>query len=591
MHAVPLSGLSDALVILGAAGIVIPAFARLRITPVIGFILVGILVGPHGLGTLVTQYPWLSAITIGNEAAIAPFAEFGIILLLFSIGLELSFPRLWAMRARVFGIGASEVLIGGLVIAAGLMLVGESGSRALAIGFALTLSSTALVLPIVGTVSRVGRSAFAMLLFEDLALVPLIFLLAVLAPMNTPDPVGDLVTMLWQGLAVTAVLALVGRFALPPLFAQAARAKNPELFLAASLLVVILAALATTSIGLSPIMGALLAGLMIAETDYHQEVEAITAPFKGLALGVFLITVGMQVDLAELVRDWPRILGALAAVIVLKTLVTALLLRIARARPGIAIEVGLLMASPSETTLIVLGAAVAAGVIGAADAAFWQIVTALGLTITPLLATIGHRIARRIDMAHAETLVSEDLGPKVLIIGFGRVGQVIADLLERHDRRYVAYEADIDEVASARRHGYNVRFGDAARSSFIEQIAPLNICAIVLTMNTPQQQLQLTRNLRRRYPDLPIITRARDTSDAAAQYAAGANDAVPEALEGSLQMAEAVLVDVGVAVGPVIASIHEHRAAVRDAIIASRDSDDDPRPRLSKRTPLPDGAR
>ncbi len=577
-----LTSLSDALVILGAAGIVIPAFARLRVSPVIGFILVGIAVGPHGLGSLVAEYPWLFYITITDEAAIAPFAEFGIILLLFSIGLELSFRRLWALRAKVFGIGAGELFGGGIAIAAALMLFGNDLVTALALGFALTLSSTALVLPISGTTGRVGTNAFSMLLFEDLAIVPIIFILAALAPSPSGDAVGDLVTVLWQSLAMVAALALIGWFALPRLFAQAARAKNPELFLAASLLVVITASLATASVGLSPIVGALLAGLMIAETEYHSDVEAIIAPFKGLALGVFLITVGMSVDLANIATNWPVVLGAVIGILLIKTVVTFLLLRVGKVRKGTAAEVAILMASPSETTLIVLGAAVTAGVVTATDAAFWQVITAIGLTITPLLAKVGHSIARRIDMASSEELPIDASKPTVLIVGFGRVGQVIADMLDRHDRAYVAIEADIDAVARARTQGYNVRFGDAARPRFLDRFNHMTLSAIVLTMDDPVQQLQLTRHLRNVYPDLPIVTRARDANEAAALYRAGANDSVPEALEGSLQMAEALLVDIGVAVGPVIASIHEHRAEVRQAIVERGELDVEPRARLGK---------
>jgi monovalent cation:H+ antiporter-2, CPA2 family len=570
MHSLSLADatLSDALVILGAAGIVIPAFARLRISPVIGFILVGIAVGPFGLGALVDRYPWLHYITITDKAAIGPFAELGIILLLFSIGLELSFRRLWALRAKVFGVGAGELFGGGIAIAAALMALGTPWQAALGLGFALTLSSTALVLPISGTTGRVGQNAFSMLLFEDLAIVPIIFILGALAPgMAGDDPVGNLFTLIWQSLAMVAALMLVGWFLLPRLFAQAARAKNPEMFLAASLLVVILAALATTSVGLSPIVGALLAGLMIAETDYHGEVETIMAPFKGLALGVFLITVGMGVDLAAIVADWPRIIGAVLGILAIKVVVTYLLLRVAKVRAGTAAEVAVLMASPSETTLIVLGAAVAAGVVSADDAAFWQIVTAIGLTITPLLAKIGHSLSRRIDQPGLKESSQHDGDPQVLIIGFGRVGMVIADLLDRHERPYLAIEADVDAVARARNRGYNVRYGDAARARFLDRFADMPLAGIVLTMDDPVQQLQLTRALRDLHPNLPIVTRARDAGDAAALYRAGANDAVPEALEGSLQMAEALLVDIGVAVGPVIASIHDHRAEVRQAIL------------------------
>lgn len=561
------NSLSDAIVILGAAGIVIPAFARLRITPIIGFILVGVLAGPHGLGRLVSQYPWLQWLSIQNPEAIEPFAEFGIILLLFSIGLELSFRRLWTMRQRVFGIGAGKLLGGGLAIALALALTGHSWQAALGLGIALVMSSTALVLPISGTSGRVGQNAFAMLLFEDLALVPIIFLLGALGPAAGEDAVASLTAILTRGGVTIVILGLIGWFLLPGLFAQAARTKNPELFLAASLLVVIVAALATANAGLSPIVGALIAGLLIAETEYHGEVEGIIAPFRGLALGIFLITVGMQVDVFAILADWPRLLAAVVGVVAVKAAVTAGLLRWAGVGRGTAAEVGLLMGSPSETTLIVLGAAVQAGLIATDTAAFWQVVTAIGLTITPLLARFGHSLARRIDMAGTQGAALAGDGPIVLIIGFGRVGRVVADLLTEHDRAYAAYEADVDAVADARRCGYAVHFGDAARGNFLDQFVDTTLAAVVLTMDDPQQQLRLIRRLRARYDNLPIITRARDTTDAAAQYHAGANDAVPEALEGSLQMAEAVLVDVGVAVGPVIASIHEHRATVRARIL------------------------
>ncbi|MEP6102879.1 cation:proton antiporter, partial [Parasphingorhabdus sp.] len=275
----------DAIVILGAAGIVIPAFARFRITPIIGFILVGILLGPSGLGSLQGQYDWLQFVTINDREAIAPFAEFGIILLLFSIGLELSFKRLWSLRRLVFGVGAAELIASGLIIGSVLYLLGQNAPGALGLGLALALSSTALVLPMSGTKSPVGRAALAMLLFEDVAIVPIIFLLGAISPAMTSDGGwDDLGRTLLLGGAVITVMLVLGRLILPRIFAQAARTKSPELFLAVSLLVIILASLATAATGLSPIVGALLAGLLIAETEYHGEVEVITQPFKGLAL-------------------------------------------------------------------------------------------------------------------------------------------------------------------------------------------------------------------------------------------------------------------------------------------------------------------
>src|SRR5918993_495483 len=289
MHGATISPMmSDALVILGAAGIVIPVFARFRITPVIGFILVGLLVGPYGLGRMVYANEWLTWVTITDPQGLEPFAEFGIILLLFTIGLELS----------------------------------------------LALSSTALVLPIAGTQTAVGRAALSMLLFEDIAIVPIIFMLGALAPYAGSEGFGDLFQTIWMGLLVVLAMLVIGRLALPRLFAQAARTKSPELFLAASLLVVIGASLATSLVGLSPIFGALIAGLLIAETEYYTEVEGIMEPFKGLALGVFLITVGMGIDLFTIWDNLGPIALAVVGVLTLKALVTGVLLRLMGARRG-----------------------------------------------------------------------------------------------------------------------------------------------------------------------------------------------------------------------------------------------------------------
>lgn len=573
------SGLSDALVILGAAGIVIPAFARLRISPVIGFILVGLLVGPAGLGALASEMPWLNYVTITNPEAVEPFAEFGIILLLFSIGLELSFRRLWLMRRLVFGVGAAELILSALLIGLGLHLIGQSWTGSFALGTALALSSTALVLPLVGTNSPVGRSALAMLLFEDLAIVPIIFALGALAPFAAQEGWSGLASTLLLGTLTVAVMLVLGRFLLPRLFAQAAHTKSPELFLAASLLVVIVASLATTAAGLSPIMGALLAGILIAETDYHEEVEVITAPFRGLALGIFLITVGMSVDLRLVAANWETLLIGVVAVILVKAVVTGLLLRVSGATKGVAAEAGLLMASPSETTLIVLGAAAAAQLITSETAAFWQIVTAIGLTITPLLAKLGRLAARQVDSGgdHAVSLEGEEGPSPVLILGFGRVGRMVADMLATHGRRYVAVDSDVDAVAASRREGVPLIFGDVSRPQLLDKIDLRKTSTVVLTMDDPVLTVRLTKRIRAAFPDLPIVARARDARHAAELYRAGATDAVPETLESSLQLSEAVLVDLGIAMGPVIASIHEKRSELRKEIMELGQMEEEPR--------------
>jgi monovalent cation:H+ antiporter-2, CPA2 family len=573
------TGFSDSLVILGAAGLVIPTFARFRITPIIGFILVGILVGPFGLGAFIGHYPWLTYITITDPASIAPFAELGIILLLFSIGLELSFGRLWAMRKQLFGLGAVELIGASGLIALALMLIGETTAAAIGLGLALALSSTALVLPIAGTTSPVGKLALAMLLFEDLALVPIIFLLSAIAPTATAGGFTELAKLIAIGIVTVAAMLILGRWLLPPLFAQAARTKSPELFLSVSLLTVISASLATTAVGLSPIVGALIAGLLIAETKYRAEVEVTTAPFKGLALGVFLISIGMSLDLNLIAAQWTSVIGAVVAVILIKALVTAFLLRLSGVSSGIATETSVLMASPSETTLIVLTSALAARLISPETAAFWTVVTAVGLTITPLLARIGHDIARRIEWQQNKDAPLDIANgePRTILIGFGRVGRLVADMLETHGRAYVAIEADVDHVTMARREGRPVRFGDAARAATLDALDLGSASAVVLTMDDPVQALRLTATLRKRFPDLTIVARARDTDHAAELYRAGATDAVPETLESSLQLSEAVLVDLGVAMGPVIASIHQKRDELRAEIKAASQLEHSPR--------------
>jgi CPA2 family monovalent cation:H+ antiporter-2 len=577
------SGFSDALVILGAAGIVIPAFARLRISPIIGFILIGVAFGPSGLGALTAAHPWLHYLTISNAHRIEPFAELGIVLLLFSVGLELSFRRLWSMRRIVFGVGAAELIGCAIIIGAGLHWIGQGVPGSIGLGLALALSSTAIVLPLVGTQSAVGRSALGMLLFEDVALVPIVFALGAMAPTATAG-VGPLVGTLLLGGGVAVGLLFGGRLLLPILFGEAARTKNPEVFLAVCLLVVIVASMVTSAIGFSAVLGALIAGIVIAETEYRGEVEVITAPMRGLGLGIFLITVGMSVDLGIVLANWQTILVALVAVLVIKAAVTGGLLKLSGASTGVAAETGVLMASPSETTLIVLGSATAAQLIRPETAAFWQIVTALGLTITPLLGVVGRMAGRRIDSTGDAVLgdaLQQGVPGKIVVVGLGRVGRIVADMLGVHGLDYVAIDSDTDAVREGRSRGYPVLFGDVSRGTLVDRLHLGVPSAVILTMDNPVLVARLAKRLRQAFPDLPIIARARDTAHAARLYKAGVTDAVPETLEASLQLSEAALVDLGVPMGPVIASIHEKRDQLRAKI--KEDAELEEEPRLGRR--------
>jgi CPA2 family monovalent cation:H+ antiporter-2 len=418
-----------------------------------------------------------------------------------------------------------------------------------------------------------------MLLFEDVALVPIVFALGAMAPTATAG-VGPLVGTLLLGGAVAIGLLFGGRLLLPILFGQAARTKNPEVFLAACLLVVIVSSMVTSAIGFSAVLGALIAGIVIAETEYRGEVEVITAPMRGLGLGIFLITVGMSVNLSIVLANWEKILVALVAVLVIKAAVTGGLLRLAGSRTAVAAETGVLMASPSETTLIVLGSATAAQLIRPETAAFWQIVTALGLTITPLLGLVGRFAGRRIDRSGDSELgkALQQAGPgKIVIVGLGRVGRIVADMLGAHALDYVAIDSDTEAVREGRDHGYPILFGDVSRGTLVDRLHLGRPSAVILTMDNPVLVARLAKRLRQAFPELPIIARARDTAHAARLYKAGVTDAVPETLEASLQLSEAALVDLGVAMGPVIASIHEKRDQLRAKIREEAELEEEPR--------------
>ena len=386
-----------------------------------------------------------------------------------------------------------------------------------------------------------------------------------------------------------------GRLVLPRLFAQAARTKNPELFLAISLLTVILASMATAAAGLSPIVGALIAGLLIAETEYRAEVELTTAPLRGLALGVFLITIGMSLDLRMILAELAgaggghRRGGAGEGGRDLRRCC-----KFAGIRNGVAAETGVLMASPSETTLIVLGTAAQMALIAPDDR---ELLAdrhrdrpdhhAAARPARPAGRALDRGGTRRWARARSWRRPAGHRAPAPAIIGFGRVGRMVADMLTVHGKPYIAVEADIDAVKAARADGYPVIFGDVARlRSWSTGSALGHADALILTMDDPVLTVQLTRRLRGWVPGLTIVARARDAAHAAELYRAGVTDAVPETLESSLQLSEAVLVDLGVAMGPVIASIHEKRDELRKEIKSAADMERLPRLRRARKADL-----
>ena len=559
----------EALIILGAAAVVVPIFYRLRLSPVLGFLLVGMAVGPFGLGTLADRLPWLDYVTIDDPETIAPVAELGVVLLLFVIGLELSFNRLRLMRRMVFGLGPLKVALSALAITAIVYALGEPLLGSVVLGLALAMSSTAIITQLLAEErvlsSPLGRSSFAVLLFEDLAVVPILFGVTMLGVDPGGSPAGAFgLALAKAGLAIAALI-IVGRQVLRPLFRQVARTKSPELFMAACLLVVIGTSLVTAAAGLSMAIGALLAGLLLAETEFRRQIEATIEPFKGLLLGVFLISVGMSVDLSRVADDPFQVLGALVALVLVKGMIVTLLARLFGLPWSTGLHSGLILGPASEFTVVILGLGLGLGIIRPPAGEFVLLVTALSMATIPLLFRLGARLAPRV--APPETVdpsllvpVVDHATPRVIVAGFGRVGQTIAALLEAHRVPYVAVDNDVDRVSRERNAGRPVYYGDMTRPELLQRLDLDSARALVVTIDSRPVADALVTTARAERPDLLIVARARDANHAAHLYNIGATDAVPETIEASLQLGESLLVDIGVPMGPVIASVHEKRA-------------------------------
>ena len=567
-------GMREALVILGAAAIVIPIFHRLRVSPVLGFMLVGVLAGPAGLGAFVQQAPWLAWFTITDRASIAPVAELGVVLLLFMIGLELSFERIRVIKRLVFGLGGLQVLGSTLLIALVARLFGASGTEATVVGLALAMSSTAVVAQVLAeerrVTGRVGRASFAVLLFQDLAVVPILFALGVLGDPGTMG-LPQLAIAVGQALGMIVALVLLGRLVLRPLFRGVARTRSPELFMAACLLVVLATGLAAAAAGLSMALGALIAGLLLAETEYRRQVEVTVEPFKGLLLGVFLVSIGLNLDLAQVLAQPRAVLGAALALLLGKAALVAGLGRLFRLRLPVAGPAGLLLAAGGEFGFVILGLAGSLGLLRPELGAFAYLVGALTMASIPLLSRLGTALfpapIAAIDPALLPPVEQAGM-PAVLIAGFGRVGQTVASLLEAHAIPYLALDSDIRRVARARRAGRPVFYGDVTQPEMLRLVGIAAARAMVVTVDDRARSDTVVRVARAENPAMLLIVRARDAEHAAQLYGLGATDAVPETIEASLQLGEAVLVDLGIPMGPVLVSIHEQRAAFQAEIKA-----------------------
>ena len=562
---VPASGYKDLVLFLATAGVVAPLFKRLKISPILGFLGAGVVLGPSGLGALAPRLPWLSAITVARPEDIADLAEFGVVFLLFMIGLELSWERLRLMRRLVFGLGLIQLAVCAAALAGLAHVAGAEPSAALILGAALALSSTAVVIPVMAEHHRLhaeaGRAAFSVLLFQDLAVAPIIVTLSVLAHAQGHGFNPRLLLALAPAVIGVAVLVGVGRLFLRPMLKSVARAKSEEMFLAACLLVVIGAGLISALAGLSMAIGAFIAGLLLAETEYRHEVEVTIEPFKGLLLGLFFLSVGIGLDLSRLTAHPALILGFAAALIAIKLVLTSLAARLMGLKTRAAIETGLTLAAGGEFAFVLLNTAMAAGLAPSDLGGSLLVAATLTMFAIPGLGALGARLDRIEAPAPVADppAVDPDAPARVLVIGYGRVGRLVGDMLERHQIPWAAVDRDARNAEAARRKGQSVYFGDAARIEFLQRLGLAGARALVVTMDSPEGAEAVVAAARKARPDLTIVARARDARGAQRLYDLGATDAIPETIEASLQLSEAVLVDIGVPMGLVIASVHEMR--------------------------------
>lgn len=570
-----ISQFKDALIVLGAAAVVVPVFHSLRVSPVLGYVLIGMVVGPFGLGALAPDIPWLAYLTIDDKSGISTVAEFGVVLLLFMIGLELSLERLRLMRKLVFGLGSIQLALSALAVGGVAYVATGNGPAAAVIGLALAMSSTAIVTQVLAERKQLaapwGRASFAVLLFQDIAVVPVLFAVSVLGADTQGSLFAQIGFALFQAILTVVAVFVGGRLILRPLFRRVARTDSPELFMAACLLVIIATGVATAGAGLSMAMGALIAGLLLAETEYRRQIEVMIEPFKGLLVGVFLITVGMSVDLARIIAEPLAIAAASAGLIAAKALIVACAAPLFGVTLAQGVRSGLVLGPGSEFTFVILALAAANGVVGEETVSFLLIVAALTMALIPPLQTLGKRLEKQlspVSAPHPATLIPipEDKGPRVIIAGFGRVGRIIASLLKEHNIPFIAVDANAAAVARARDEGHDVYFGDVKQIEFLRRCGIETARALVLTMDAPKAASEVVRVARAARADLQVVVRARDADHAGELYRLGATDAVPETVEASLQLGEAVLVDVGVPMGLAIASIHEKRAQIRSGI-------------------------
>jgi monovalent cation:proton antiporter-2 (CPA2) family protein len=542
------------IIFLIAAGIVAPLAHRLRVSPVLVFLTVGMAIGPHGIGRFADSAPWLEYAVITDLDGVRALAELGIVFLLFMIGLELSIDRLWTMRRMVFGLGGAQVILTGIIIAVIASSFGNPVHTAAVLGASFALSSTAIVMALLsenrrlGT--RVGRTGFLILLFQDLAVLPVLFLVSAFAVQGDNSTIVAFTLAIGQAFLAIVIIGGFGRLVIRPLFRFIGASASREMFLALVLLVIIGTAVATQEAGLSMALGAFLAGLLLAETEYRHEIEIDIAPFKGLLLGLFFVSVGMSLDIAQFATAPGMILLSVCGLFLIKSPILYLLARLFGEPRSVALEAALLLGQGGEFGFLVVGLASGLNLIPNDTAQFMLIVTGTTMLITPAVAHAARKVGRLLEIQEAESS-DPDFGPAdgltdhVIIVGYGRVGQMLGSFLEAHESPFVALDSDMGIISRYRDTGASVFYGDASKPDLLRKFGVENATALVVTMDNAATAERVVAAAHRNWPDLKIYARAHDIHHAMQLIASGANHAVPETTEASLQLSELVLMGAG----------------------------------------------
>ncbi len=547
--------LYDVLIFLVAAVLVVPAFQRLRTSPVLGYLAAGIIVGPFGLALIRETH---SAQTL---------AEFGVVFLLFMIGLEFSVERLRSLGRYVFRLGALQVIVTGCLIGGIALALGMSTEAAIIIGGGLALSSTAFVLQLLiereERTVRFGKVSFSILLFQDLAIVPLLMLVTLLGEGEGNFLLAMAFAVLKASLALVLVIA-VGRIVLRPIYRMVTETRSSELFVATTLLVVLGTGWLVSLVDISMVLGAFLAGLLLSETEYRYQVEADIKPFRGILLGLFFMTVGMSINIGLIWSQPVQIFLIVFGLLIGKSVVTAALCRLFGLNLRDSVRVGLLLSQGGEFGFILFLSANAMGLLPSDTMQILLASVTLTMAATPAMAAAGSRFVtywegRTKQPVKGAEHIGEDLEDHVLIAGFGRVGQTVAKMLTAGDIPFVALDLDARHIAACRAEGLPVFFGDASQLQVLKSTGAKQARGAVVTIDHPAAADGVVAALHEFFPHLPVFARAKDLPHGRELEEAGAAQAVPETLEASIQLGAIAMSSMGASTNEVMEIIADLR--------------------------------